>query len=323
MRDTGIKVTVLMPVHNAEKYIAEAVSSVLAQTFKDFELLIINDGSTDTSMDIVRSFNDSRIVIVDQPRKGIAATLNKGIELARGEYIARFDADDLCYPHRLEKQLEFLTKNRDYILTGSDVDYIDERGKHLFYFRNRNRSDSDIRASIHIRCPFIHSTVCYKTDVVRRVGGYDVKAHTFEDYFLWTRLIEYGKVSNLPQPLVAVRLNPESLSVDEKLRGKTFASVKKQILNQRRTITASQENTLLKILAAQDSLTFKHYSYHVLIAKKYLWNNCRPGEARQHLWKALSYRPFSLLVHSLLLLSWIPGLVINKIYRSYKLAFPA
>ena len=99
-----IKITVLMPVYNAEKYIEKAIDSVLNQSFKDFELLIINDGSTDGSMDIIRNFNDPRIVVVNQANSGVAAALNTGVKLARGEFIARFDADDICYPRRFDEQ---------------------------------------------------------------------------------------------------------------------------------------------------------------------------------------------------------------------------
>jgi glycosyltransferase involved in cell wall biosynthesis len=316
-----IKVTVLMPVYNTEKYIAEAICSVLTQTFKDFELLIINDGSTDKSMEIIRTFDDPRIVVVDQSNAGIAIALNKGIQLARGEYIARFDADDICYPHRLEEQYNFLKRNPDYILIGSDVDYIDKEGKYLFYNKNISHSDEEIRDTIHSKCPFIHSTVCYKTTVIREIGGYDVRAHTFEDYFLWIKFIEKGKVMNFDKPLISVRLNPESLSVDEKLRGKKFINLKKQILFESKTITERQEQELLKILKRQSSPSFKKYSYHILIAKKYLWNNYQPSKARQHLWKALTYRPFSSIAYSLIFLSWTPKIFVKNLYKAYKTSF--
>ncbi len=274
------KVTVLMPAYNTEKYIAAAIRSVLNQTFKDFELLIINDGSTDSSADIIQSFHDPRIVVVEQVNAGIAVALNTGIQLARGEFIARFDADDICYPHRLESQFNFLKKNPDYILIGSDADYIDEEGQYLFYHENMSHSHQEIRDTVRLKCPFIHSTVCYRTHVIR--------------------------------------LNPESLSVDEKLRGKKFIDLKKQILFQSTTITPLQERELLKILKRQNSSRFKKYSYHILIAKKYLWNNYQPAKARKHLWKALTYYPLSAIAYSLIILSWMPKFFISSLYKAYK-----
>ena len=126
-----IKITVLMPAYNAAEYIAEAIESVLLQTFSDFELLIINDGSTDDTANIIRSFSDKRIVLIQQENQGVAAALNNGLLHARAEYIARFDADDICFPERLQIQVQFLDDNMDHVLTGCDAEYIAESGEHL------------------------------------------------------------------------------------------------------------------------------------------------------------------------------------------------
>ena len=313
-----IKITVLMPVYNAEKYIAEAIHSVLDQSFKDFELLIINDGSRDSSIDIIRSFTDQRIVVVNQHNYGVAAALNTGIKLARGEFIARFDADDICYYRRLEEQYGFMKTNPDYVLIGSGADYVDQDGEFLFYNGNLGHSNEEIRNSIRVNCPFIHSTVFYNTSLVRELGGYETRAHHFEDYFLWIKLIERGKVLNFNKPLIAVRLNPESITIDEKLRGKRFIALKREILFETKSITEKQEQTLLKIIKNQDFSAFKKYSYHVLIAKKYLWNNYQPAKARKNLLKAFKYRPFSAIVYGLLILSWMPKFFVSKLYKIYK-----
>src|ERR1700761_448098 len=118
-------ISVLMPAYNAEKYIGTAINSLLKQTFSSFELVIINDGSTDNTINIINAFNDKRIKLVDQQNKGIAAALNHGLKIARAPYIARFDADDICMPERLEVQYNFLSMNPDYVIVGSDADYID------------------------------------------------------------------------------------------------------------------------------------------------------------------------------------------------------
>src|SRR5687768_3609783 len=114
----SVPVTVLMPVYKGERHIAEAIDSVLAQTFRDFELLIVNDGSTDGTAAIVKAYNDQRIVLLSRPNGGVSAALNTGLEQARGEYIARFDADDVCYPHRLQVQYDFLRSHPDYVMVG-------------------------------------------------------------------------------------------------------------------------------------------------------------------------------------------------------------
>src|ERR1700712_449026 len=135
MHNERHKITVLMPAYNAGKYIREAIISVLGQTHRDFELMVINDGSTDDTVSVVLSFNDPRISIVNKEHEGIAEALNTGLQLSDTYYIARFDADDVCMPDRLEKQFNFLEDHPDYVLVGSDAEYIIENGDFLFSFK--------------------------------------------------------------------------------------------------------------------------------------------------------------------------------------------
>ena len=132
MKSTDPQITVLMPAYNAEKYIGEAIASVLNQTFTDFELLIINDGSTDTTKQIIDSFTDSRIRLINQTNQGIAAALNIGLLNAKADLIARFDADDICMPERLMIQYNFLSDHPDYIIVGADADFIDMNGNFVY-----------------------------------------------------------------------------------------------------------------------------------------------------------------------------------------------
>jgi len=205
------EITVLMPAYNAAEYISGAITSVLNQTFTNFELLIINDGSTDATRQIIESFSDTRIVLINQPNKGISHALNTGLRLARSAYIARFDADDICHKERLQKQLDFLLSHPQYIITGSDAEYISESGNHLCFFKCRGHSHEEIIGDIYSCCPFTHSAVMYKKEVVIQCGGYSIHAHTFEDYLLWIQLAQYGKLYNLPEPLIKVRFSPASL----------------------------------------------------------------------------------------------------------------
>jgi glycosyltransferase involved in cell wall biosynthesis len=204
MKERSAKVTVLMPAYNAGKYIAEAIKSVLEQTFTDFQLLIINDGSTDDTEEIVHSFQDERIVLINQSHKGIAAALNKGLSKARSIYISRFDADDICFSQRLQKQVAFLDHHPDYITIGSDAEYISEDGQHLFDFKSIGHAHDEIINKIYSFCPFIHSSVMYRREAVIKCGGYSEHAHNFEDYFLWIQLLKHGKFYNLPEQLIKV-----------------------------------------------------------------------------------------------------------------------
>lgn len=310
-------ITVLMPAYNAAVYIGEAIRSVLQQSFTNFELLVINDGSTDNTENIVRNFSDERIRLINQPHSGVAAALNLGLLNAAAPLIARFDADDICYPQRLQRQYDFLQANPGFVLVGSDVNYADKNAEHLYRYSNAAYTNEAIKAYILSGCPFIHSSVMYKKDIALELGGYDVRAHTFEDYRLWIQFVTRGKVCNLPEPLVMVRLNPGSVTVDEKLRGRRFAALKKEMLFAA-SISKKQETALLQILQSQDFTGFKKYSYNILVAKKYLWNNYQPVKARQSVKKAIGFKPLQVTGYGLWLLSFLPQKTVARFYNGYK-----
>jgi glycosyltransferase involved in cell wall biosynthesis len=299
------KITVLMPAYNAGKYIREAIESVLAQTYQDFELLIVNDGSTDDTVCAVLSINDPRIVLVNKEHEGIAAALNTGLRLADTYYIARFDADDICMPDRLEKQFNFLEDHPDYVMVGSDAEYILENGDFLFSFKCIAHSNEEILQNMYVYCPFIHSSVMYKRDEVIKAGGYNVHAHNFEDYLLWTSLAKTGKLQNLREPLLKVRFNPTSITIDEKWRGERFRYLKRQATT-RGAITEEEGNELLAIIKRQDIQKIKEGAYHALCGKKFLANNYQPVKARGHVRKAISISPLRLDNYLLYAVSYLP-----------------
>ena len=300
------KVTVLMPAYNAEKYISEAIQSVLDQSFSDFELLIINDRSTDKTKDVIKKFSDNRIKIIDHEGKGISSALNAGLKLAKGYYIARFDADDVCIKKRLERQVNFLDANHDYILIGTDAEYIKENGDHLFDFHCVSYSYDDIIMRLHQYCPFIHSSVMYKKNDVIKAGGYSMHAHNFEDYLLWVKIVKAGKCCNLPDALIKVRFNPASVTIDEKWRGERFRKLKKEIIS-RGVITEKEGNKLLSIIKSQEVKRIKESSYHALCCKKFLLNNYQPLKARWHAGKAIYINPFRLDNYALFVTSYFPS----------------
>lgn len=312
-----IEVTVLMPAYNTEKYIGEAIQSVLDQTFTDFELLIINDGSTDGTEGIIRSFSDTRIVVINQPNGGVSKALNTGLRHARAKYIARFDADDICCRERLAAQFAFMEANPDYVLSGSNAEYIDMNGEYIFSFECAAFTDDEIRSLSGSRCPFLHVSVMYHKHDVMEAGGYDENAHTFEDHLLWATLIQRGKVCNLPEKLVKVRFNPESLTIDEKWRGKRFNQLKYTAL-QNRHITKNEGDEILSIIREQDTARIKKGSYYSLLAKKYLWNNYNPGKARRNIQQLIRINPLKPEAYLLLALSFFPAPLVKAIYKSGK-----
>lgn len=300
------KITVLMPVYNAAPFIRAAVDSVLEQTFHDFEFLIINDGSTDLTKEIIESYSDPRIRLMTQDHKGVAGALNSGLRESRAEYIARFDADDICFPYRLEKQVAYMEANRDYILTGGEAEYIDINGEHLFHFKCIGYSHEDIIGKIKDNCPFIHTTVMYRKDAVLQVGGYPAGAHNFEDHLLWVKMNRLGKYFNLPIQLVKVRVNPTSVTIDEKWRGRNFRRLKSRILN-RGEVLQEEEKKLISILEKQDKEKIKRGAYYALCGKKFLLDNHEPVKARKHLAKAIRTYPLRVDTYILFVLSWFPA----------------
>lgn len=205
--ETQPVITVLMPVYNAEKYLREAIQSILQQTFTCFELLIIDDSSTDSSPAIIRSFDDPRIRYMrNETNMGISATLNKGIDNSNTELIARMDADDISYPERLEKQLAFFESHPDCALlstwtrtiTAGGVPVKTEKWRSEYYYYNLN-----------FECWIFHPTVMYKKTAVTDVGKYSTPYA--EDHNLWWQLSRKYKIYNYPEVLVDYRLTDESL----------------------------------------------------------------------------------------------------------------
>lgn len=197
------KVSVILPTYNGGRFIARAIKSVLAQAYSDFELLIIDDGSTDNTSTVVSPFlaQDSRIHYIRNERNlGLQKTLNVGLKMAQGGYIARIDDDDQWIaPDKLSQQVRFLDGRSDYVLVGTGVVVVDEQERELFRFMNPE-TDRQIRRKMLYRNCFSHSAVMFRRASVLALGGYGESegALHVEDYDLWLRLGTAGKVGNLP-----------------------------------------------------------------------------------------------------------------------------
>ena len=309
------RITVLMPCYNAANYIVDAIRSVLGQTFRDFELLIVNDGSTDNTTERVRSFNDDRIILIEQPQLGIATALNNGLKHARTNYIARFDADDICFADRLEKQYLFMLKNPEYIVVGSGADYMDDSGSFIFTHFPKVVTNGEIQQLAWYRCPFIHASVMFRKDTVMSFG-YDTNAHSFEDHLLWLQLKPRGKMYNMPEPLLSVRLNPRSFTMDERKRPRIFHEIKYKAL-QKKSISQHDGDRLLALINLQNKSKSKEGAYYSLLAKKFLWNNYDPSRARSNMKKAMMLNAFDIRDYLLYMVSYLPENVINSLYANF------
>jgi glycosyltransferase involved in cell wall biosynthesis len=198
-----------MPAWNAEQFIAEAMDSVLTQTFKDFEFIIINDGSTDGTSKIIRSYNDPRIIFIDNEKnQGVAVALNQGMGMARGKYIARMDADDISYPERFMKQVEFMEKNPNVGVLGADVQVLDGRDYKALVQKGR----------VGLLGMMRDNKICHPTVMLRKSTfdqhnlRYSSDFEAAEDYELWARAVRYTAIANLPDVLLKYRWHDNNTS---------------------------------------------------------------------------------------------------------------
>lgn len=204
-------VTVLLPVYNGETYLHDAVASILNQCFKDFELLIVDDGSTDGSSKIIEGFNDSRIrVLKNAQRLKLSGALNRGIQEGKGKYIARMDADDISLSERLQCQVDFLEKNFEIGLCGT---WVEKFGQGTSAINKYPSSNDQISAYALFDCPFAHPTVMFRRDLfLQHELSYDETYYPTEDYELWARAIDYFPVTNLPEVLLRYRVHENSMT---------------------------------------------------------------------------------------------------------------
>lgn len=209
------RVSVVMPVYNAEAYLTEAVESVLNQTFRDFELLAVDDASTDRSPEILAAFarQDPRVRVLRNPRNlMISRTLNAGLEQAQGEYLARMDADDVSLPDRLAKQAAYLDAHPRAGIVGGSMLITDASGRPIGE-RHYHLTDAAIRRHLFRYSPFSHPLVMMRTALVRQAGGYLPDYDYAEDYELYFRLGRLAEFGNLPDFLLRYRVVPRSLTV--------------------------------------------------------------------------------------------------------------
>lgn len=203
-------ISVVLPVHNGEKYLAEAIDSILVQTFANFELIMIDDGSTDGSQHILQEYErcNPRVRVIVRENRGLVTTLNDSIEIARGAWIARMDQDDIALPHRFERQLQWLEQtNAD--ICGSWVRRFGTSDKRVVRLR---QTDEAIKIGMLFCSPFAHPSVMMRTALIKQLR-YDKAWEKAEDYDLWGRAAEAGlKMTNVPEVLLLYRVHAEQIS---------------------------------------------------------------------------------------------------------------
>ncbi len=208
------RISVLMSVYNGEKYLREAIDSILAQSFRDFEFIVIDDASTDSTAEILCSCanSDSRIRLLrNEQNLGLTRSLNRGLAIARGQYVARMDADDISLPARFERQVKRLEENARLLAAGAWARYEDSQGN-IVHEARPPASHALLRARLLLNNTFVHSSMMIRRDAIADAGGYNEKYRYAQDYDLWWRLSGRGEMSNLQEVLVRRREIPGNVS---------------------------------------------------------------------------------------------------------------
>jgi glycosyltransferase involved in cell wall biosynthesis len=221
-------ISVVMPVFNGQRFLAEAMDSLLAQTFRDFEVLAVDDGSTDDSPAILRRYAkaDPRVRVIHGDHAGISAALNRGIEASTHQWIARIDADDVASPDRFAKQIAAAKSNPNVVVWGTFAQHVDAAGKVLGLSRTGPTSEAEFSAlraageDVYV----IHPTSMLRKDVVLKVGGYDGRFNYCEDFELFDRMAEHGGVVAIPEPLLLYRIHATSISMQRFFTMRRFSN---------------------------------------------------------------------------------------------------
>lgn len=271
MKNTPL-VSVVMSVLNAELSLKAAMNSILNQTFTDFEFIVINDGSTDKTAQIIASFNDSRIKVFNQTNHGLIYSLNLGIKKSKGKYIARMDADDLSDIHRLEQQVNYLQANPDIAALGSTFAMTDDANKTTQVFARPTRS-VDIQRQLYIQNPLSHGSMMIRKQALVDVGGYSSDKRHIEDYDLWIRLHKAGiYFAVIPEALYYWHNNPDGVSTQNTdLQKKSFEALRADLWSSSKPPVM----TIRQLLAGLSWYRSQPGEYAAQITREYVNDQCR------------------------------------------------
>ncbi len=261
-------VSVLLTFYNEERYLEESIYSILNQTFKDFELILVNDGSTDKSEEIVNSFKDDRIVYVKQENEGLSKALNAGLAIAKGYYIARMDADDIALPIRLQVQYDYMIEHPNCVVSGTDVEIIDMNGNYVFTKYNSLEFPKRMK-NPYIHCPLQHPTVMFVREIAMKCDGYyEPIRQYFEDHMLWLKMKEHGELHSIARVLLQYRLRPNSISLKGFNEGLNV--IKKKILQQGFAFDEQVEELAQIMRGRKPNMRERNSNYHLFLSRKYL-----------------------------------------------------
>jgi glycosyltransferase involved in cell wall biosynthesis len=292
-------ISVVMSAFNAEKYLDEAIQSVLAQTFTNFELILINDGSTDGSLKILEHYaqKDARCIVLSWENRGIVASGNHGVHLAKADIICRMDADDICMPQRFEKQFNYLNAHPDCAAVGSNALLIDPEGMPIvtWTYLSTHEEIDNLNLTGSVGSCICHPSVAIRKSSLLAVGAYRAEFEYAEDYDLFLRLAEVGKLANLPEMLLKYRQHSASAGHAKRKLQLTMTQKALEDALQRRGLPlkhALNSESISNHITPSAQATHLKWAWWALSEKYY-------STAIKHGFKALKLNPFSLGVYHL------------------------
>ena len=282
-------ISVILPVRDLRRYIAQAVDSILGQTLGDFELLAVDDGSTDGTSEILAQYakQDPRVRVLAGPANGIARAMNMAVGASRGRLIARMDGDDISMPTRFEKQVRFLNENPQYVLVGAHCTLIDPEGRPICEKPGMPDSHEQIDALLlEMKWPLVHPAVMIRADAIAKIGGYDEHYRTVEDHDLFLRLAEVGRLANLSEVLLLYRQHFKSaMHTTVEAQRRTLIEIVTQACARRGiSVPSSVRYFPPEIISEVEHR--RHWVWWALAAG-------HPATARHHAWAVIRGLPFS------------------------------
>lgn len=303
MNNNAPKISVIMSVYNGEEYLHEAIDSILNQTFKNFEFIIINDGSIDNSDEIIKSYIDSRIILITQENKGLPAALNEGIKIAKGKYIARMDADDISEPDRFSIQVQYMEKNPNCVVVGSRYNILSKDGDFLYLAEN-TIDNKKLKNVLPYITPFAHGSSFIRKSALRSVGGYHKQMLFGQDVLLWIDLAELGDFAIIPKPLYNFRITPFSNS---RVSNKNLRLEKEIFIEYYESKTLNSDK-LKMIPSIGGGLSFnqKMSKYYQGIGVIYLIKKLDKSSAKANFCMSLKYDIFNIKSYFYFVLNYLP-----------------
>jgi glycosyltransferase involved in cell wall biosynthesis len=316
-------VSVVMPAYNTAKYIKSAIESILRQTFSAFEFIIIEDHSTDNTLDIIQEYavKDNRIILYKNNQNlGIAPSLNRGLIIARGEYAARMDADDISYPQRLEKQVAYLKANPDVCMVATSFERIDENGDIIGPIV-LNVNKYELKRKMKIENYVSHGSVMFRREEVMQLGNYREKCLHNEDYDLWLRMIEKYEIAQIPEILYKFRISEESLSSKYAVEMLGYNRLVKQFARERELHGRDSYDQLPMghNFAKTTSEPERLASLHLQKGLAFLASDQKQN-AIAEFWQCVKSKPFHCWYWFLMIASLVPTAVLNVLRRFWRKA---